>query len=397
MTATLGRLSDSFVLRFATDLYHCSSCNYCVDAVWPERGLNDACATLAHHSRAPGYSGRGFIEAARAVLEGMPLDAERLAERVFTCTSCGNCESACPIGLRPASIGAALRAELVDANSIPQPIADARHNVLTQANPYGAEKSARTAWAADLAAPPEAAGPIYFVGCAAAVQLPEEARAGYELLRRAGLSPAIATTGCCGAPLAGYGDPATGDQLANACAADLAAAERTVIVAGYDCARQLEPRREGPVLSVAAWLLGAVRDGTIVVTRNDDPPPPSAVHLLEACALKRRTPTAPTTDENAVRELFATLDIACCNPLYPSPHAPCCGAGDGMPLMQPEASRRMAAARLPDAGIAVTLDPRCAAQLRESAADKPATVLGFAEFMLRYFTLEASPAASRTR
>ena len=38
-----------------------------------------------------------------------------------------------------------------------------------------------------------------------------------------------------------------------------------------------------------------------------------------------------------------------------------------------------------------------AAQLRESAADKPATVLGFAEFMLRYFTLEASPAASRTR
>jgi Fe-S oxidoreductase len=395
MSAKLSRLSDSFVLRFATDLYHCSSCNYCVDAVWPERGLNDACVTMAHHSRAPGYSGRGFIEAARAVLEGMPLDAGRLAERVFTCTSCGNCESACPIGLRPASIGEALRAELVETKSLPQPIAHARHAVLTQANPYGAEKAARTTWAADLAAAADATGPIYFVGCAAALKLPEEARAGYELLRRAGLSPQIATTGCCGAPLAAYGDPANGDALASACAASLDAAERTVIVAGYDCARQLEPLREAPVLSVAAWLLGAVRDGTITLTRNDDPHPPPAVHLLEACALKRRTPAAPATDENAVRELFATLDITCRDPLYPSPHAPCCGAGGGMDLMQPEASRRMAAARIPDAGIAVILDPRCAAHLREAAADKPATVLGFAEFMLRYFTLEASPADTR--
>ncbi|MGR9089894.1 MAG: 4Fe-4S dicluster domain-containing protein, partial [Gammaproteobacteria bacterium] len=258
MTDSLSRLSDDFVLRFATDLYHCSSCNYCVDAVWPERGMNDACVTMAHHTRAPGYSGRGFIEAARAVLEGTPLDTARLAERVFTCTSCGNCESACPIGLRPASIGAALREELVDGGYIPAPIANARQHVLTDANPYGAKKTSRAAWATDLPAAPEAAGPIYFVGCAAALALPAEARAGYDLLRRAGLSPQIATTECCGAPLATYGDPANGEALASACAGKLDAADRTVIVAGYECQRQLEPMLSGSTLSVPVWLLGAV-------------------------------------------------------------------------------------------------------------------------------------------
>lgn len=388
MSDTLSRLSDGFVLRFATDLYHCSSCNYCVDAVWPERGLNDACVTMVHHTRAPGYSGRGFIEAARAVLEGTPLAAANLAERVFTCTSCGNCESACPIGLRPASIGEALRAELVDADCIPAPIASARQSVLTEANPYGATRSSRAAWAADLAAAADPAGPIYFVGCAAASALPAEARAGYELLRRAGLSPQIATTECCGAPLATYGDPANAQKLANACVATLNAADRTVVVAGYDCQQQLAPILSGTTLSVPAWLLGAVRDGTIALTRNVAAPLPPTIHLLESCALKRRTPTAPATDETAVRELFATLGIGCSNPLFPSPHAPCCGAGGGMPLMQAEASRRMAQARLPGEGIAVSLDPRCAAQLRETSDAETATVFGFAEFITRYFTVE---------
>lgn len=391
MTDTLSRLSDGFVLRFATDLYHCSSCNYCVDSVWPERGLNDACVTMAHHTRAPGYSGRGFIEAARAVLEGVPLDAEQLAERVFTCTSCGNCESACPIGLRPAAIGAALRAELVDANSIPQPVAQARRHVLDQANPYGAEKSARANWAADLPVAADPSSPLYFVGCAAALKMPAEARAGYELLRRAGLTPEIATLDCCGAPLAGYGDPMNGDTLANACVGNVGP-DRTVIVAGYECQQQLEPRRSGSTLSVAAWLLGAVRDGTLKLVRNETANPPSTIHLLEACALKRRTPAAPATDETAVRELFATFDIECLNPLFPSPHAPCCGAGGAMPLMQPDAAQRMAAARTPQDGIAVTLDPRCAAHLRESAAGNAVNVFGFAEFITRYFIVEPTSA-----
>lgn len=126
MKKLIETLSEDFVTRFARELYHCSSCNYCVDAVWPGRGMRGVCATMEEHSRAPGYSGRGFIEAARALVEGQALNTEALAQRVFTCTTCGNCEAACPIGLHPASVGRALREELIAADALPSALVQAR-------------------------------------------------------------------------------------------------------------------------------------------------------------------------------------------------------------------------------------------------------------------------------
>ena len=69
MSNPIATLSADFITRYARDLYHCSSCNYCVDGVWPERGMQGVCATMEQHTRAPGYSGRGYIEAARAIME----------------------------------------------------------------------------------------------------------------------------------------------------------------------------------------------------------------------------------------------------------------------------------------------------------------------------------------
>ena len=70
-------------LRFeslARELYHCADCNYCVDAVWPERGLQHVCPTLVHHAPFQSYSGRGYLAAARAWREGATLDLKALAK-----------------------------------------------------------------------------------------------------------------------------------------------------------------------------------------------------------------------------------------------------------------------------------------------------------------------------
>jgi Fe-S oxidoreductase len=88
-------LPDKIFEQYSTDLYHCASCNYCVDAVWPDRNINHVCVTLQHHEKNPSYSGRGFIEAARFLAEGNELDLASLAKRVFTCTGCA-------IAIRPA-------------------------------------------------------------------------------------------------------------------------------------------------------------------------------------------------------------------------------------------------------------------------------------------------------
>jgi Fe-S oxidoreductase len=89
--ATLAQAAEPFV----ENLYHCMRCNYCVEMHWEERGIQHVCPTLQHHNPAPGYSGKGYLAAARAILEGEELPINSLVERFFHCTTCGNCEEVC--------------------------------------------------------------------------------------------------------------------------------------------------------------------------------------------------------------------------------------------------------------------------------------------------------------
>ncbi len=365
---------------FARELYHCSSCNYCVDAVWPARGMSGVCATMEQHSRAPGYSGRGYIEAARTIVEGQALNAEALAQRVFTCTTCGNCETACPIGLHPASVGRALREELIAADCLPPALAQVRDVFFEQGNPYGVPRTQRHDWCAQFPAAASERGPLLFAGCAAALGLPAEARAACGLLSDAGFDVGIATTACCGAPLAELGLRREADALASAAAAALAG--REVLVTGSECRKQLQAAGV-EARSVAAWLCAAVAGGALALQRRSAVQAPSAVRLIESCQHKF---SAADGDEHAVAALFGALGLTLSNATFPNPYASCCGAAGGMPVIEPLSAARMARARLPASGVAVTLDPRCACHLNANAGDG-IEVLGFASFVARYFTL----------
>ncbi|CAN0423436.1 unnamed protein product, partial [Phaeothamnion confervicola] len=262
MSNPIATLSADFITRYARDLYHCSSCNYCVDGVWPERGMQGVCATMEQHTRAPGYSGRGYIEAARAIMEGQALDGTALAERVFTCTTCGNCETVCPIGLRPASVGRALREELLAADCLPPALAAARDSFVAHGNPYGLPRAQRHAWATALEHHGQDANLSLFAGCAAALPAGEEAQASHALLRSAGISLRVVTDTCCGAPLSELGLRREGEALARAAAARLAGSE--VLVAGCECRQQLLEVGLAS-RSVAGWLCAAHAEGSIVL------------------------------------------------------------------------------------------------------------------------------------
>lgn len=376
----IDKLSEDFVTRFGRELYHCSSCNYCVDAVWPARGMNGVCATMEQHSRAPGYSGRGFIEAARAIVDGQALNGEALAQRVFTCTTCGNCETACPIGLHPASVGRALREELIAADCLPAAVVQARDAFFGQGNVYGVPRAQRHDWRAELPAAASERGPLLFAGCAAALGLPVEAQAAHELLSQAGLDVGIATTACCGAPLAELGFRREADALTIAAAAVLA--DREVLVAGSECCKQLHAAGV-EARSIAAWLCAAVASGSLILRSKPGLQAPLAVYMIESCQHKV---SAADGDEHAVAALLGTLGISLTNTDFPNRHASCCGAAGGMPAIEPQSAARMAQARLPMSGVAVTLDSRCACHLKASAGDG-IEVLGFVSFMARYFTL----------
>ena len=369
------------VAAFSRELYHCSDCSYCVDAVWAARGIDGVCPTLAHHDSRPAYSGRGYLAAARAWLEGRALEEDVLAERVFTCTGCGNCETVCPIGLHPRAVNAALRGELLARERAPGPIAALLDALAAEDNPHGRPREARRAWASQLAFETAAPEVLYFAGCAAVYSRPAEARAVVAVLQAAGVRVALpGDEPCCGAPAGELGDHVAAAASNAAFVAALAPAQHaTLVYSGLECRSQVLSSFPDS-LSFAEWCLQALAAGRLrAVPRGTLP----AIAVFESCQA-RGTPAA-----TAVRAVLAKLDVPIANPA-PAPHGVCCGAGGGMPAMQPVAAARMASAKLAataGAGTIVGADVRCLAHLEAARGPGDPAVATLAEFLVTHFDL----------
>lgn len=371
MSSTPGpALSDALVEA----LYHCADCSYCVDAVWPERGIDHVCATHEEYSPLVSYTGRGYLAAARAWREGQALDPDTLAERVFTCTVCANCEAVCPIGLEPATVVRRLRTALLDGGHAPAPIA-ARLAALAGEASSGA---AQGAWADGLDVPP-AGDLLYFPGCAAAHAHPAEAAAAWRLLAASGARvSALASDACrCGAPQRELGDAAAADAAHASLAAQMTVhGAATCVSSGAVCLRAWPDGTARPI-AFHAWLAGALADGTLRIAPG--PRLPKRVAVLDSCQHR-------SGDDGAqVRALLEALDVSVVNDGRVARYVVCCGAGGGMPDMQGDAARRMAAARAAgaaDCDALVGLDPRCLAHV---AAQSALPVYGLAEFVDAFF------------
>jgi len=379
----MDTLSSAFRERYARELYHCSGCDYCVDAVWAERGIEHVCATHEHHDRAAGLTARGFVEAARALADGVALDGDALAARAYTCTTCGNCETLCPLGLHPAGILRGLRAELVAAGHVPAAVAAVRERLLAHGNPAGAPRAARRAWTAGAALAEH--GPIaLFAGCAASHDCPAEARATANLLAALGAPAAALASGgpCCGAPLAELGFEQDSERLGEALAAELrrSGGERDLVVLGGACTRRL--RGLGlEARGLAGWLAAALAEGRVQLAVTSPVPP---FWLQPSCQYKE----AGDGEGPALRAVLAHLGLEPRNGATAGRHALCCGAAGGMADTAPAAAASMVAGvlgPLPDDALVLAPDPRCAAHLAASAGAR--TVLGLAGFLERFCTV----------
>lgn len=398
MKALAPRAALPLLEQFKADLYHCSDCNYCVDAVWEARGIEHVCPTLEHHSPALSYSGRGYMMAARAWLEGNPLSLETLAERVFSCTTCGNCEQVCPIGLRPTQIGQALRGELIAHDTIPAPVRSLRANLRADGNPHGLPRTARTQWAAGLASA-ATAEILYLPGCAAVTLRPSEARAAFRLLLATGRKVAHLDTedSCCGAPYRELGEVAEARGAIQVLAAKATATGATrVVTSGLECARSWASAPDLPASArtFGEWLLQAITVRELVLTPKADPRPPVRVACLDTC--QARNGDAHGSAGETLRRILGLLGIAPTHDALGARHVVCCGAAGGMPGMQRDAATRMARARLDEATVSVGLDPRCVAHSERARAQDDPAVFSIAEFIDRYFDAATDKRGART-
>jgi len=143
---------------------------------------------------------RATNDAARqaAVARLPPLGAVIPPETAWACTTCGWCETACPVLIENVPRLIDLRRQAVQVDAVfPDEAARVFKGIETQGNPWGIGSNKRTEWCEDLAIPRAAEGGeyewLFFVGCAGAFDDRQKkvSRAIVSILREAGVSFAI--------------------------------------------------------------------------------------------------------------------------------------------------------------------------------------------------------------
>jgi Fe-S oxidoreductase len=137
--------------------------------------------------------------AREAVAAKLPPITEAVApETAWACTTCGWCETACPVLIENIPRLIDIRRQAVQVDSVfPDEAARIFKGIETQGNPWGIGSNKRAEWCEDLAIPRAADGGdyeyLFFVGCAGAFDDRQKkvSRAIVQILREAKVSFAI--------------------------------------------------------------------------------------------------------------------------------------------------------------------------------------------------------------
>ncbi len=204
-TRTIADLS----WKEALDVYSCTECGRCqtrcpthvTGKPLSVKALNGA---LKHHlvgeaPRLRGLSRPGSGDPADASAALTPLvDAVISPDTLWACTTCGWCETACPVFVEniPRVVDLRRHQALAEA-AVPDEAARVFKNLETQGNPWGIGSNKRAEWADGLEVPRAADGVefeyLFFVGCAGAFDERQKkvSRAIVRILRAAGVKFAI--------------------------------------------------------------------------------------------------------------------------------------------------------------------------------------------------------------
>ena len=193
----------------AWDVYSCTECGRCQThcptyVTGKPLSHKEVNRTIRHHlvDRAPALVALARAqdpvarEAAAAALP--PIASVVPPETFWACTTCGWCETACPVLIEniPRLVDMRRQQVLVES-SFPDEAARVFKGIETQGNPWGIGSNKRTEWCEDLDVPRVADGKpfewLFFVGCAGAFDDRQKkvSRAIVRILREAGVSFAI--------------------------------------------------------------------------------------------------------------------------------------------------------------------------------------------------------------
>ncbi|HOV89106.1 MAG TPA: (Fe-S)-binding protein [Syntrophorhabdaceae bacterium] len=146
-------------------IHRCFRCGYCK---FPENWIDVNNCPPYGRFRMETYSCGGRLWLIRAWLTGQISWSEHLAEIVYACTTCKNCEVKCPLRFSNDIVNMviAAREEMVERGKIPPVVKKFLENIDIYGNPYGLSKSSRASWTNGDMERFQGQEYLLFVGCA---------------------------------------------------------------------------------------------------------------------------------------------------------------------------------------------------------------------------------------
>jgi Fe-S oxidoreductase len=377
------------------DLYACTECGRCqtrcpAHATGKPLSAKEVNRSLRAHLREQERPLLALAAARGAAREPLAAALPALADGAvrpdtfWSCTTCGWCETACPVLVEnvPRLVDLRRQAVLVDA-AMPDEAGRVFRNLETQGNPWGIGSNKRTEWCEDLHLPRAASGEpfewLFFVGCAGAFDERQKkvSRAIVRILREARVSFAILgdEETCTGDAARRLGNEYLFQQQARACVETFERhGVRKILVQCPHCLNTLEnelPDFGGryEVVHHAELVDRLVAEGRLALGASGLEDVPATYH--DPCYLARHNGVAEPP-----RRALAAAGVRVTELGRSGRTGFCCGAGGGRMWLEEKLGTRVnrsrvdeAAAALRGAGVIAAACPFCITMLKDGVAE----------------------------
>ncbi|MHB1847180.1 MAG: heterodisulfide reductase-related iron-sulfur binding cluster [Deltaproteobacteria bacterium] len=402
---------EEFGIAKATDLtwkhlfdaYSCTECGRCethcptyqTGKPLTHKQLNQ---TLKHHL----LDNAGLLlKKGKAAADELPnlVGGPVAPETIWACTTCGWCETACPVFIEnvPRIIDMR-RYQVMVESQFPQEATSAFKGMESQGNPWGLDGTSRADWCKDLAVPLASAGAdydyLFWVGCAGSYDDRQKkvSRALVRLFREAKLKFAILGTeeGCTGDPARRLGNEYLFQTLAaqNVETLNKYAKKKKIIAQCPHCFNTLKneyPQFDGhfEVVHHAELLEELLRERKLVPSVAMEEP----VTYHDSCYLGRHNGVyeAPRETLRAIPKL-QILEMP-----RNQREGFCCGAGGGRMWLEENLGQRVNQNRVAEAAgtgakVVATACPFCTTMLKdginETGREEAMRVMDVAELLV---------------